>query len=216
VVTWRLLDAFGEHERAELERHTRRRRYKRNEVVFHDGDPGDTLHLIAKGHFAVRMTTPLGDVALVRVLGPGDHFGELAVLAPAARTGTVVALDDAETLCIHREQLDALSDAAEVHRVLTEALILEVRRLAAALVDALYVPVDRRVWRRLRELADVYGTNGVPVSVPLTQDHLAQIVGTTRSTVNRVLRAGVEKGTVGLTRGSITIVDLDALHRLAR
>ena len=90
-------------QRSELTRHSRRRRFKRNEVVFHDGDPGDTLHIVMKGHFAVRITTPLGDTATLRVVGPGDHFGELAVLAPAARTGSVVALDRAETLCVTRD-----------------------------------------------------------------------------------------------------------------
>ena len=49
------------------------------------GDPGDTLHLIAKGHVAVRIATPLGDTALLRVLGEGQYFGELAVVAPAPR-----------------------------------------------------------------------------------------------------------------------------------
>ncbi|MFV0308828.1 MAG: cyclic nucleotide-binding domain-containing protein [Desertimonas sp.] len=48
-----------------------RRRFRRGEVVFHEGDPGDTVHLVDKGHVAVRVTTPVGDVATVRVVGPG-------------------------------------------------------------------------------------------------------------------------------------------------
>ena len=63
----------------------RRRRFKRGEVVFHEGDPGDTLRLVDRGHLAVRVTTPLGDTATLRVLGPGDYFGELAVVSPAPR-----------------------------------------------------------------------------------------------------------------------------------
>jgi CRP/FNR family transcriptional regulator, cyclic AMP receptor protein len=213
----RLLEVLEEHQRSEVMRRARRRRFKRNEIVFHDGDPGDTLHLVVKGHFAVRITTPLGDTATLRVVGPGDHFGELAVLAPAARTGTVVALDAAETLSVQRDNFEELRvEFPDVERALTEALILEVRRLAAALVDALYVPVEQRVWRRLRELADLYRVNDGAVSIPLTQDDLAQIVGTTRSTANRVLRAGVDKGTIRLERGRIEVLDLQELKRLAR
>ena len=214
---WRLLDLLDEQQRTELTEQARRRRFKRNEVVFHDGDPGDTLHIVMKGHFAVRITTPLGDTATLRVVGPGDHFGELAVLAPAARTGSVVALDSAETLSVTREVVDEMRDQSPaVERALTQALILEVRRLAAALVDALYVPTEQRVWRRLRELVELYGMNGSAVAVPITQDDLAQMVGTTRSTANRILRAAVDKGTIRLARGRVEILDLPALDRLAR
>jgi CRP-like cAMP-binding protein len=217
VAGWRLLDLLDEAQREAFTRRTRRRRFKRNEVVFHDGDTGDTLHIVVKGHFAVRITTPLGHTAALRILGPGDHFGELSVLAPAARTGSVVALDAAETLTLHRDELVALQrDVPEVQQALTEALIVEVRRLAAALVDALYVPVDQRVWRRVRELADMFATNEDPVTVPFTQDDVAQLAGTTRSTANRVLRAGEESGTIRLLRGRIEILDHRALDRLAR
>ena len=100
--------------------------------------------------------------------------------------------------------------------MLTEALITEIRRLAAALVDALYIPVEERVWRRLRELGETYRHDGGPVIVPLTQDDLAQLAGTTRSTVNRVLRAGHDRGTIRLARGRIEILDQPELDRLAR
>jgi CRP/FNR family transcriptional regulator, cyclic AMP receptor protein len=217
VAGWRLLELLDEQQRSEFTQRARRRRFKRSEVVFHDGDPGETLHLVVRGHFAVRITTPLGQTAALRILGPGDHFGELSVLAPGARTGTVVALDAAETLSLHRDALDALRrDVPDVQRVLTEALIAEVRRLAAALVDALYVPVEQRVWRRLRELADMYRENGEPVLVPLTQDDLAQLAGTTRSTANRVLRAAHDAGTIRLARSRIEVLDLNELDRLAR
>ena len=218
---WHLLDRLDEHRRAELTARARRRRFKRNEVVFHDGDPGDTLHLVVKGHFAVRIATRLGQTATLRILGPGDHFGELSVLAPAARTGSVVALDAAETLSLHRDALEAFQrEVPEVQLVLTEALITEIRRLAAALVDALYVPVEQRVWRRLRELGETYRPDrrrdGDPVLVPLTQDDLAQLAGTTRSTVNRVLRVGHDNGTIRLARGRVEILDQLAVDRLAR
>jgi CRP-like cAMP-binding protein len=216
VAEWRLLGLLDEPQRGAVTQRGRRRRFKRNEVVFHDGDPGDTLHIVVKGHFAVRITTPLGSTATVRILGPGDHFGELSVLAPAARTGTVVALDPSETLSLHREALDELRDTLpEIQEVLTQALIVEVRRLAASLVDALYAPVEKRVWRRLRELVEMYRDASEPVLVPLTQDDLAQLAGTTRSTVNRVLR-GHDDDTIHLARGRIEVLDVTRLDRLAR
>src|SRR3974377_1314032 len=93
-----LLDILDDDEQREVLAKARRRRFKRNEVVFHDGDPGDTVHLVVKGHFAIRITTPLGDRAMVRVFGPADYFGELAVLSPGPRRGSAISLDGGETL----------------------------------------------------------------------------------------------------------------------
>ena len=195
-------------------RTARRHRYKRNEVVFHDGDPGETLHMIMKGHFAVRISTPLGDVAMVRVLGEGDHFGELAVLAPGPRNGDAISLEAGETLALQRDDLQRLRETApKIDEVLTLALVDEVRRLSAALVEALYVPVEQRVWRRLLQLGDLYGPED-PVVIPLTQDDLAQLVGTTRPTLNQILKAGEKRGFLHLGRGRLELCDTAALGQL--
>ena len=211
VVSYRLLAGMSEEAQRSLLALCRRRRFTRGEVVFHDGDPGETVHLVGKGHFAVRVTTPLGDTAMLRVFQPGDSFGELAVLEPAPRTGTVVALEAAETLSLSHEQLDELRGRHPgVDRQLTQALTREVRRLARALVEALYLPVERRLWRRLVDLAEIYGDDKATVAVPFTQEDLAQLAGTTRPTANRVLRAGEAAGIVRMTRGRIEVVDLEA------
>jgi CRP-like cAMP-binding protein len=216
-VAVRLLDLLAEDDRRAVIRNGRRRRFKRGEIVFHDGDPGDTLHLVTAGHFAVRVTTALGDTALLRVLGPGEHFGELSVLEPAPRNGSVIALDTAETIGVHRDELTRLRAAAPgLDDALTQALIAEVRRLSALLVDALYLPADQRVWRRLNDLAVLYRSEGGPAVVPFTQDDLAQLAGTTRPTANRALREGEEAGIIRLARGRIEIVDADRVARRAQ
>jgi CRP-like cAMP-binding protein len=213
---WRLLDMLSDDEQRDVLTAARRRRFKRNEVVFHDEDPGDTLHLVVEGHFAIRITTPLGDQAMVRVFGPGDYFGELALLSAGPRRGSAISLDRGETLSLRREDLQMLrSTTPKVDEVLTEALVAEVRRLSAALIEALYVPVERRVWLRLAELVELYG-GGPPVEIPITQDEIAQLAGTTRSTANRILRAGEEQGVLQLARSRIEVHDRTALQRLAR
>jgi CRP/FNR family transcriptional regulator, cyclic AMP receptor protein len=212
-----LIELLDDVDRGSVLASAHRRRFKRGEVVFHDGDPGDALHLIVKGHFVVRVTTPLGDVATLRIFGPGDHFGELAVLEPGPRIGSVVSLDAGETMVLHRDAVTELrARTPKVDAALTAALVAEVRRLAEALVDALYVPAEQRVWRRLHELVHLYGDADVPAVIPVTQDDLAQLAGTTRSTANRVLRGGEEKGVVALSRRRIEVHDVGQLERLAR
>jgi CRP/FNR family cyclic AMP-dependent transcriptional regulator len=211
-----LLEGLPEDERAELMRAGRRRRFARNEVVFHDGDPGDTLHLILKGHVAVRVTTPMGDVALVRVLGPGQIFGELALVDPAPRVGTVVSLDASETLAIHNTILEALRRSQpNVDELLMHSIVAELRRVSAQLVEVMYVPVEKRLRRRLVELATLFG-DSVPVTIPLTQEELAQLTGTTRPTANKVLQGAQDAGVLKVGRAKIEVLDLEHLRRLAR
>jgi CRP/FNR family transcriptional regulator, cyclic AMP receptor protein len=213
-----LLDPLSDDERLEILRRARRRRFAKGEVIFHEGDPGDALHLLAKGHVAVRVTTPLGDIATLLVVKPGEFFGEMALVSPAARSATVVALDDAETVSIHRELLEALrAEHPAVDRLLVDTLIADVRRLSTLLIDALYVPVEMRMWRRLLDLTQVYASErNRACIVPLTQEDLAELVGATRPTVNRLLRSAEEAGLLRVGRGKVEILDAEALARRAR
>jgi CRP-like cAMP-binding protein len=214
-VKWKLLEGLADTEVQALVSIARRRRFARGEVVFHQHDPADTLHLIDKGRFAVRVATPLGDTAILAVLGPGDIFGELSLLGDdeARRSATVAALEAGETRSVHRIDFERLrSEHPETVSVLISILAGQVRRLSRHLLEALYVPADKRVLRRLLEVADLYD-DGV---VPLTQDDLAGLAGTSRATVNRVLRDEAARGSVQLGRGRATVVDGEALARRAR
>ncbi len=84
------------------------------------------------------------------------------------------------------------------------------------LLEALYLPADRRVLRRVVELANLYASGEGPVEVPLTQEELAGLAGTSRPTVNQVLREEQERGTVELQRGRTIVLDLEALAKRAR
>lgn len=192
----------------------RRRRFARGEVVFHEGDPADSLHLIERGRFAVRVTTPLGDAALLTLRGPGEAFGELALVSgrEATRAATVESLDAGETRAVYRREFDALRrEHPHVGEVLLAVLADEVRRTNALLLDAYYAGADARVRRRLLDLAAT--GDGV---VRLTQQDLASLAGTSRATVNRVLRDEQRRGTLELTRGTTVVRDPDALRRRAR
>jgi len=186
-------------------------------VLFHEGDPGDTLHLIDHGHVAMRITTPLGDVATLTVEGPGGYFGELALVSESGtRNSTVVALDSVETLGLHRDQFEELrSTQPRFERILVTALADEVRRLSARLAEALYVPVETRVYRRLLDLTTVFSTADRLTAIPLTQDDLASLAGTTRPSVNKVLRAAQEEGMIRISRGSIEVLDMVKLTKRA-
>lgn len=213
-----LLAPLSEERRRELVSRGRRRRFTKGEVIFHEGDPGDSMHLIAKGHVAVRITTPLGDITTLLVLRSGEHFGEMAVISPGPRNATAIALDPVETLCVHRDLLDELrAEHREVDTVLFDALIAEVRRLSALLAEAMYLPVEKRTWRRLLALTEIYAQDGEShTTIPLTQEDLAGIVGAARPTVNRLLRTAEEQGVLEVGRARIEVLDRPLLERRAR
>ena len=210
------LAVLSPEDRSALLRIARRRRYARREVLFHEGDPADTMHILDRGHVAVRTSTPLGDVALLRVLGPGAAFGEMALIDASPRMASIIALGPCETLALHRDAFDGLrSTHPDIDRVLLAAMVGEVRRLSTLALELMYVPVDKRLCRRLVDLAAIYSP-GDPVTVPLTQEDLAQLTGTTRQTSNRVLRAAEASGLLRVGRGRIELLDIEGLARQSR
>jgi CRP-like cAMP-binding protein len=195
----------------------RRRAFEREEIVFHQGDVADTLHLITKGRFALRIVAPTGDSAMLAVRGPGDTFGEFALLRSSGRrTVTVSALERGETLSIGR---DAFRDLVRRHPTLTDVLVaLLAERLRYSddrIVAAHFLDADARVRWVLLQLVPTY-RDGDGIVVPLTQENLAELSGTARGTVNRVLREEQDRGVVGLERGRVRVLDPAALASRVR
>lgn len=210
-----LLDELSQQVRDEVLKGARRRRFEKRQALFHEGDPSDGLHLMQRGWVAVRLTTPVGDVSTVAVVGPGEPLGEQSLLEDHGRRLTsAVALTPVETLYLSREVFDELRQRfPSVDRFLAGLFDDRLRRVTARLVEALYVPAPKRVLRRIAELGATFGADMV---IPLTQEDLASLAGTTRPTVNRVLRQVEQSGALQLERGNLRVLDGDAIARLAR
>lgn len=195
-----------------------RHRFGRGEVVFHEGDLADTVHLVAEGRVAVRRDTRTGETVILTVLGPGALLGEMAMLVPGTRrTTTVVALEPVATTTITFTELDRLRrEHAAFDRLMLELLAERVRRLSDHLLEALHAPVEQRVLRRLAAVCRTYdgGAEG-PTSVPLTQAEIGELAGASRPATNRVLRRLAEDGVVRLGRGAVLVLDPAALARQA-
>lgn len=195
----------------------RKRTFRGGDIVFHQGDPGDSLQLISRGHIVLELTTAEGAVHLSRVFGPGDVFGRVALAGTAAiRSASVVCIEETETFEIFRAQLDELRRA---HPIVNDALLAiagtELRRVTEHLLEALYVDADRRVRRRLLELAASFREDGAAAAtIPLRQEDVASMAGTSRATVSRVLHEEEESGTIIRRRGRIVVLDPEGLGRL--
>jgi CRP-like cAMP-binding protein len=138
------------------------------------------------------------------------------LVTESERSATVVALEPGETLSLHRVDFGGLRrDHPGVTDVVAAMLGAQVSRLSEGLVEALFVAADRRILRRLHELAGIYEGDDGTASIPLTQEDVAEMAGTSRATANRVLREAEERGVVRLQRGRTVVLDRDALARLA-
>jgi CRP/FNR family cyclic AMP-dependent transcriptional regulator len=206
---WQLFAGVPQEDVRRLLAIARRRSFARNEVVFHRGDPANALHLIAAGRFAVTIVTPLGDTAMLAVRGAGDAFGELALVSggDTERSATVAALEPSETHAVLSDDFARLRrEHPQVDAVLAAILAERVRRLSEQVTEAYYLSAEARVLRRLVELGELYG--GV---VSLPQEALAELAGTSRATVNRVLREQQARGAIELRRARIAVQDPEQL-----
>ena len=209
AMEWELFAGVPEEDVRRLLAIARRRTFDRGEVVFHRGDPADCLHLIASGRFAVGITTPLGATALLSVRGPGDAFGELALVASGggSRSATVAALEAAETRSVLVGDFERLRhEHPSIDGLLVRILGERVRRLSEQLTEAYYLPAEARVLRRLVELGDVYAG-----TIPLPQEQLAELAGTSRATANHVLRELERRGVVELRRATVIVREPERL-----
>lgn len=155
----------------------RRCTFARDEVVFHEGDPADTVHLIERGRAAARTTTRHGQRATFAVLGPGEAFGELALLGPQARrSASVVAIEPLVTQAIYEADFHRLRHRyPQLTEVVIALLAAHIRRLNSQLLDAQYLPAELRVRKRVAGLAERYEQVAGETLIPLRQEDIADL-----------------------------------------
>jgi CRP-like cAMP-binding protein len=192
------------------------RQFSRGDTVVGEGDVGEEFFLIVSGRVALRVTTPAGEAVTLSVLGAGQAFGEMALVGNRRRTATAIALEPLTALAMSTASFESLRRRhPAVDRLLLDILASRVDRLSRELSEALYVPVETRLARRLLALGGIYRTPRGPTVLPLTQEDIAGIVGTSRPTVNQMLKRMANDGIVELGRGTVRIVDAARLRELA-
>jgi CRP/FNR family transcriptional regulator, cyclic AMP receptor protein len=197
----------------------RRRRFRRNEVIFHQGDPGDSLHIVASGAVKILLPSAEGEEAIIATLRPGDFFGELALLDGATRSASAAALEPTETLVLPRAVLmELLGTVPGLGDRLLVGLARELRRLTRQVEELHFLDLAGRLAMRLTRLAQEAqpDTSGrISLSWPYTQSDLAAMIGGTRQSVNKLLSQLVDEGLIKIEPDALVITDLDALERRA-
>ncbi len=195
---------------------TRPRRFRRNEVIFHQDDVGDALHIVVEGGVKIVLPSPEGEEAIIASLKPGDFFGELALLDGSPRSTTATAMEATETLSLPRDQfLNLLSGDPRLVTALLRALAGELRRLTGHVEELHFLDLAGRLSMRLARLAragDSDATGRIELDWPFTQSDLAAMIGGTRQSVNKLLSGLVDEGLIQIDRDTLVIDDLAALE----
>lgn len=195
------------------------KRFPAKSELFHKGDVGTEAYGIVSGRLKVVTESNDGKEAILSIMGEGEVFGEVAMLCGGRRSATVATLDPSELLVLHRRDMLAVFDrhpriAVQCLAALAERLIHITERME----DAVFLGLPARLARRLVALADRYGDEGpegVTIDLRLSQTDLGNLVGTSRESVNKTIKAWERDGWLRHDRGVVVIRDREALDRLA-
>ena len=195
----------------------RRRMFLRGAVVVWQGDPGATLYLIESGQVKVVISSARGQEAVLKLLGPGDFFGDIALFDGSPRTADVVTIEDSWLLLLEREALvEVVEDSPRLALGLLAAVAGRVRDDVELLQSAAFLDGPGRLARVLLKLADALDpptSAPVVISQRLTQTDLAGLVGASRESVNKWLKVYEDDGAIERRGSAITIMRPDALRR---
>jgi CRP-like cAMP-binding protein len=206
-----LFDDLEEGVLRRLAEATQQRRFRAGEIICYQGDPGSTCHIVTQGRVRIFLMGEDGRELSVRIMGPGEIFGEMALLEGLPRSANVEALEETFTLELsHDTLLLCLQESPTLGLNLLRALSARLRSSTVEAEELASLTVVERLVRQLEKLAEWSGTpvsGGTRISIPMTQQELATLIGTSRESVNRGLVRLRREGKVRLEKGWIVLLD---------
>ena len=215
-----IFSELEENALSDLAQQCQRRAYKKNETIFHEGEPGHAMYIVCAGRVHVQRENGEGKTALIARRGPGEHFGELALIDGKPRMADVLAAEQSELLLLHRDAFircieqrpqialkimatmaDRLREAADQLGNLQELDVLG--RVAGVLLERL----------RLGSAPEPDGGRRLLPNVP--QGQLAGETGATRESVNRAISDLKKTKTVRMEGRALIIMDEKRLRQIA-
>lgn len=195
----------------ELLRLARMRHLNPDESLFARGGEADGLCCVVAGALRIGALDAQGDSTLLAYLEPYQWFGEISLIDGRPRTHDAVADGPTQVLVVPREPLLAWLDThPAMWRELARLACRKLRVLFIAVEELAQLPLEERVWRRLQLVARGYGSRGAPRRrIRLSQELLAQMLGVSRQSINKALKALEANGRLRLHYGEIELLTLN-------
>lgn len=195
-----------------------RRQFRQGAAILQQGDPGQMLYLIESGQVRIFLQDEEGQEASVIVYGPGEIFGELAVIDGLPRSASAVAMEDTIVYTLTRDAFrEHMRNMPQLALNFLDALSVRVRYTTQQVESLTLHDVSSRLARKLIELARQHGVvkpDGVQINMALTQSDLAGLVGATRESIIKALGTFRRQGYILTKQNRIIIVDTDALREV--
>lgn len=207
----RLFDHLVDEQLIAIERGSRMKSFERGAVVYLPRDASSHVFLLAEGRVKLCHSTADGKEAILAFVDPGEIFGELALTAPAEREERAETVEKSTIVMIAKEVLErAMADDPRLSLGVTKLVGLRRQRVERRLKSLLFRSNRERVVDLLRELAERYGRpgpQGLEITLRLSHQELANVIGATRETVTVVLGELQAEGLVSLGRKRIWITN---------
>jgi CRP-like cAMP-binding protein len=202
-----LLSALEPSEAAALLKQAHIRRYEAGDTVFRRDDPGDGIYGVLAGRILATVESEGGRELILNTFGPGDFFGEIALLDGKGRTATAIARDPSQLLFLARSDFLPFIEQRPRIAIRMIALLCErVRRTTGLVEDSVFLDVASRLAKQVLILgASHSGRETPPLVVKAYHSELAQMIGVSREAVSKQLSEWRDAGVVRLKRGSIVI-----------
>lgn len=202
----------------QLARRLVRKRYRRGQPIFHQGDPGDALYILIDGAVAVVMSSEDGDRMVLATLRPPDVLGEIALLDGGLRSAGAEAVEETEAYMLSRATfLDLIREHPPLVDQLLRALGALVRRLSEQASDFVFLDLPGRVAKVLLRLAAEAGAehDGAPLEITVNQARLAEMAGGSRQSINQILQGMSGRGWIEIRGRQLLICAPGELRRRA-
>jgi CRP/FNR family cyclic AMP-dependent transcriptional regulator len=193
-----------------------RRSVHRGATIFAKGDPGTGLMAVLWGSVKISVPTADGREAVLNIINAGEIFGEMALLDGRPRSADAVAMDDCELMVIDRRDfIPFLRGEPDIALKFIEILCARIRRTSEQVEDVMYLSFPVRLAKTLLQLTGGVTASAAHRNVRITQRELSSIIGMSRESTNKQLRAWEERKWLRLQRGGIAVLDANALIRVA-
>ncbi len=195
------------------------RRFSKQHYLVREGGPGDTFYIILSGSVAVTRESTEGRETILAILKEGDFFGEMSMFDSSLRSASIRAFTDVETSTIERDDfLDLIDFNPRIGRLLVIELSDRLRAANALIAASTTQDIRARLAALLLNLAHNFGEpveNGTRISLKLTNQEMANMIGTTRETVNRTLNRMWDDRLIDMRTANIVVLDADKLRALS-
>jgi CRP/FNR family cyclic AMP-dependent transcriptional regulator len=194
------------------------RTYSKHDFIVREGDPGSTFFFLVSGSVSVCRIVPDGREMILAILKEGDFFGEMAMFDSSLRSASIKTLTDVEVGAIrYTDFLVLLDENPRIGRSLAIALSERLRAANALIAATTSQDIRARLASLLLNLSSQFGEpvdTGTRISLRLTNQEMANMIATTRETVNRTLNRFWDEKLVDMRTAHVIIADPDRLRAL--